>query len=451
MPTLTVRRKRRRLPLTSLPVCLRQWLLVAVGAVLLSACAPDGARSDASSVPSSAIAPGAGVAGGPNADTEPARDPDAARALEHVRALAGEIGVREAGTPGERRGAEYVRARLEEYGYRAVIEPFTVEVPRDQTSIAGAGEPIGAVAMTGAPDGEARGRLVFIGLGRPDDLAQRDLRGTIALANRGGQVPFRDKAVAAQRAGALALIVANNQPGRFRGSIASGTPDVSIPVVGVTSDEAERLDAIVAQGGVITVRALRTGDAFESYNVAGRPSTGTCTAYVGAHLDSVAGAPGANDNASGTAGMLELARTQRLPGVCYLAFGAEELGLFGSEAFVRAHGVDDVRFMLNLDMLGKLAGPEVVAVATDNASRAFAERASRAAAAAGVTLQPGTFPPFASSDHASFTEAGVPAVIFHDAEATEIYTPGDDVQDIEPESLEVMLRAAAAVLRDAAR
>ena len=426
---------------------------LATAALVMGACADEEpapstspARGDPDRAATSAAPTVRGGAPGSLAST----GPEAERALEHIRVLSSDIGVRESGTAGERRAAEYVRNQLESYGYRATIETFRVDVPRDESVIVGAGDPIHGVAMVGAPDGEASGPVLFVGLGRPDDLAARDLRGAIALVNR-GQIPFRDKALAAQQAGAAAVIVANNQPGRFRGTIAAGSPELRIPVIGVTADEAERLDAVAAARGDVNLRASRTGEPFESYNVAARPGDGrACTGYVGAHLDSVARAPGANDNASGTAGMLELARSQRLAGVCYLAFGAEELGLFGSQAFVRDHGVRDVRFMLNLDMFGKLTGPEVVALASDRESRELAERASRVASRTGVSIPPGTFPPFASSDHASFSEAGVPAITLHSGDDPETHTPDDDVADIDVRSLEVMLRAAAAVLQDVA-
>jgi aminopeptidase YwaD len=301
--------------------------------------------------------------------------------------------------------------------------------------------------MTGSPDGEVRGRVVFIGLGRPSEVEGRDLDGAIALVNR-GVITFRDKALAAQQAGAVGLIVANNGPGPARGTI-DASAGVRIPVVGVTPEDAEPIDIAEEEGTVLTLRAQRTSQPFESRNVVARPDGDeACTAYVGGHFDSVARAPGANDNASGTAGVLELARTHRARGLCYAAFGAEELGLFGSKALIKEHGVRGVRFMLNLDMLGVLAGPEVVSVGSDQRSRSMAERASSAAAAIGITIPTGTFPPFASSDHASFTEAGVPAVTLHSGDDPVMHSPDDDFEHIEQQSIATMLRAASAILRD---
>lgn len=369
--------------------------------------------------------------------------------MEHIRVLAGEIGVRETGTPEEQRAAEYIRDQLQRTGYRAAIEAFPVEVPRDQSQVLGVppgNADLDALAMAGAPDGEARGRLVFAGLGRASDYAGIDARGAIVLVNRGVST-FREKAEVAQQAGAVAVIVANNQPGRFRGTIAGGSPAIAIPVVSASSEDASLLDVTAQAGATIGVRALRKSDRFESRNVVGRPSDEPCTAYVGAHYDSVPRAPGANDNASGTAGMLELARTQRAAGVCFVAFGAEEVGLFGSEALVQAHGTQGVRYMLNLDMIGVLDRPEVVA-SDEASSRTLADRASKAAAGVGVVMPRGSFPQFASSDHATFAKAGVPAVTLSSGDDQRMHTPGDDVAHISPEAVGTVLRAAAAILAD---
>ena len=75
---------------------------------------------------------------------------------------------------------------------------------------------------------------------------------------------------------------------------------------------------------------------------------------VGGHYDS-ASTPGADDNASGVALVLEAARVlSQYPSDCtirYIAFDLEELGLFGSAAYANAHATDDIRGMLSLDMV----------------------------------------------------------------------------------------------------
>jgi len=101
------------------------------------------------------------------------------------------------------------------------------------------------------------------------------------------------------------------------------------------------------------------------YNVVG-VQTGTVypeQIYIlGAHYDSV-GNPGADDNASGTAGVLEAARVlsqlEFESTIIYIAFDREEQGLHGSDAYAEDHENDDIRGMLNLDMIAYVPdGPD---------------------------------------------------------------------------------------------
>lgn len=80
---------------------------------------------------------------------------------------------------------------------------------------------------------------------------------------------------------------------------------------------------------------------------------------IGAHYDTVPGSPGADDNATGVAVLLELARLfaaqrPRRP-VCLVAFDLEEYGLVGSRNYVNALQGKPVHLMLSLEMLGYCA------------------------------------------------------------------------------------------------
>ncbi|NJL20468.1 MAG: M28 family peptidase [Leptolyngbyaceae cyanobacterium SM1_3_5] len=81
----------------------------------------------------------------------------------------------------------------------------------------------------------------------------------------------------------------------------------------------------------------------------------TAPILVGAHFDAIPGTPGADDNASGVAVLLELARSihhapARSP-ICFVAFDLEEYGLVGSRAY--ANDLQEpLKLMLSLEMLG---------------------------------------------------------------------------------------------------
>jgi hypothetical protein len=76
---------------------------------------------------------------------------------------------------------------------------------------------------------------------------------------------------------------------------------------------------------------------------------------VGAHYDAIGGSPGACDNASGVAGVLEVARVLSQHAfeatVIFIAFDREEQGMIGSAAYVARHAREDIRSMVNLDCI----------------------------------------------------------------------------------------------------
>jgi Zn-dependent M28 family amino/carboxypeptidase len=124
--------------------------------------------------------------------------------------------------------------------------------------------------------------------------------------------------------------------------------------------------------------------------------------------------PGADDNTSGTAALLELARRRAASppprSVLIVHFDAEEWDLAGSRAFVLQPPVpaSAIVFMLNLDMVGRLRGRDLlidVSVA-DLPTRALADSVARAV---GVAASRTSFTE-GRSDHASFTALTVPAL-----------------------------------------
>jgi Zn-dependent M28 family amino/carboxypeptidase len=370
-------------------------------------------------------------------------EPDAARGFDALEMLAGTIGPRPAGTESEREAAEFLRDELAAAGYQATIEEFPIVsiVDNSEVRVAGEGQPIAALALEGSFMGEASGSLVEGGLGAAGELALVEADGAIVVVDR-GDLTFAEKARNAEAAGAVGLIVVNNEPGFVRGSL--GDVPISIPVVAVASGADDALRGLIGGATEVTVVADVTEGRGSSQNVVGRPGGGPCRAYLGAHYDSVPQGPGANDNASGTALMVELARSNLVEGLCVVAFGSEEIGLFGSEAFVAAHR-EEVRaaeFMLNFDMVAKLTAPRFVM-----GDRALAEQASALAAAFGLEMPPGTFGPFASSDHASFEAAGVPAITFYSGNDEFIHTGRDDVANVSEADFARLLAVGNALLR----
>ena len=149
---------------------------------------------------------------------------------------------------------------------------------------------------------------------------------------------------------------------------------------------------------------------------------------------------GADDNASGTAALLEvcraLARQPRLPRtVVCAAFAGEEIGLLGSGHYVAhpAIAIDRTVAMINLDMVGRARGRVMVGLFGREAwmtelpttLRAWTRLAIDDFARGGYQA--------GSSDDASFTSAGVPAIAFFTGFHSDYHRSTDDVQRIDAE------------------
>ena len=147
--------------------------------------------------------------------------------------------------------------------------------------------------------------------------------------------------------------------------------------------------------------------------------------------------PGANDNASGVALLLELAahyaRPENRPAysVVFLLFGAEEAGLVGSRYFV-AHPLvplKRIRFLVNLDLLG--TGELGATVVNGRVLEAPYRRLVALNAAHQYLPQLAPRGPAANSDHFPFSEAGVPAFFIYTRGGSPAY---HDVND-QPKAL----------------
>lgn len=139
---------------------------------------------------------------------------------------------------------------------------------------------------------------------------------------------------------------------------------------------------------------------------------------------------GADDNASGVAGLLALARVFAAePGrrtLVLVAFTGEEAGLVGSAEYVRspAWPLADTVAMLNLDMIGRLREDAVTifGVATSPSFRSLVQQASDGSGLAPAFEDDG----FGPSDQTSFYARNVPVLLFFTGVHPEYHTPDDD-------------------------
>jgi Zn-dependent M28 family amino/carboxypeptidase len=385
----------------------------------------------------------------PKPDAIGSTQPDGERALEDLRVLSVDIGARVAGTPSEIEARDYLAARLESYGYDVTTPQFEFDASFFlPAAIDIDGEPLVGNALQDTTTGTASGRLVAAGDGAPEDVPAVGLNGAIALIER-GDLTFGEKAANAEAAGAVAVIIYNNESGQITGSLDRG---VSIPVAGIQQADGEALLARIAAGPVRASVTITDNPQTTAYNVVAKPpGVTTCTTVTGGHYDSVPTTGGADDNASGSAAVLETARlvmARKIEGAhCFVLFGAEEFGLFGSRDFVNDlsdTGLNSLRAMINLDVVGLPQELELIG------SEDLVRQAGLIADELGLPSRPSFIPTGAGSDHLSFLNAGVPVVFLY-RDDTLIHTPEDSIERMSAAALGETAEVAARLLEDLSR
>ncbi len=388
--------------------------------------------------------------------------------------------------------------------------PFTaseVSVPpgRNRVTITHGGKRVldsEGVPIPLSKSGNFSGPLVFGGYcidagRRRDDFAGLAVKDSVVLCLRFGpggkegdlrqEMSFAAKMEAAKRRGARAVVFlgrAKHDPptaGQFPARARPGPGALYVepagflkafPRVAAAEAAAERNAELPPDSRGSLDASAQVHTEFEQqrltgYNVGAflRPHRpGQRIVIVGAHLDhigrgefaSVRGAgrthPGADDNASGTAVLLELAAALKADArlaspvnVLFLHFDGEERGLLGSRAFAesRYFQASQVLAMINLDMVGRLR-PEVglSVQGYDTAERRFQTAIEEAASAAGLgreilRLRRGGRGP---SDHTTFYEKKIPVLFLHTGPHRDYHTSDDTADRVNYEGIVRVLR-----------
>ncbi len=353
-----------------------------------------------------------------------------AAAIGYLEHLAGQLGPRASGTDQERAAADYLAETFRSLGYDVEIQEFTFVAQAGAGRIdAEDGYSTFAFRFPGSSDDAVSGETVDVpGFGEPNDFASVDVAGKIAIVDR-GVIEFRVKAANAEAAGARALIVANRTRSESLGGT-FGADTSKIPVLQVSKDAGDELRARVGTSVSILVSSPDSGT---SQNVIASMPGGACRVVVGGHYDTVPEVDGANDNASGTALTMALAEVwsahPAAQDVCFIGFGAEELGLHGSAAFVRqlrnSDRLSEVTAMLNLDAIGDGRAPYRII-----SSFQLQEISASVPAELQINAGLGSLPMQIGSDHASFAQMGIPVVFVFPPGAV-LHTPLDNLDNVD--------------------
>lgn len=329
-----------------------------------------------------------------------------------------DLGARETGTPTNEKALSYLRSEYQKSGYETEIQTFTYSKFEDRGSnLAIDDNIVSGRALNGSPPGSPSAAIAIVpNLGRKEDFQQVDVKGKIAVVRR-GEIRFGDKAELAEAAGAVGLVIVNNEPDNFIGTL---DREIEIPVLSISGEQGKALlqNADNSQPAILkvdTVRRQVTGR-----NLIARQADSTQPkAIIGGHYDSVAGSPGANDNASGTVVVLEIARrlagTPQAERIWFIAFDGEEDGLHGSRAFVdraTSQFLSQLSAMINFDMVGVNRELKVGGTASLATLAKKDDSLSQIGAIGG-------------SDHLPFANAKVPVLFFTRGLDPNYHTPED--------------------------
>jgi hypothetical protein len=197
------------------------------------------------------------------------------------------------------------------------------------------------------------------------------------------------------------------------------------------------------------------------WNVVGKPADNTMDVgpylVVGGHYDTVSGAPGANDNGTGTAAIVDIARAiaaqpATLP-VVFVAFGAEEVqpnaasGRVGSNYFVNhltATQKSNLVAFINLDYIGHGTGALVRLRHIANTPNQATQRLQGLASSMGIPIEVLNLN---SSDDAPFSFAGLNAGSLRGMDDPNYHTPSDTYSRVQTAEYAAAGRLAVAAIR----
>ncbi|WP_418281008.1 M28 family peptidase [Halorubrum sp. DTA98] len=350
-----------------------------------------------------------------------------------------DIGNRMAGSTGERRGAERMVEAFESAGLRnAGLDAF--EIPgwwRGDSELVVSG-PVErrhggsheTIALPGSPSGDVTAPIVDVGDGteREFEAVGRRLDGAIAVASsrtpdgHSRWIHRMEKYVNAAERGAIGFVFRNHLEGALppTGEIGYHERPGPIPAVGVSKEVGERLVRLAtdadAGGGErpeVTIDVDCRNEPTTSVNAVADVGPDTDEAvWLTAHVDAHDISDGANDNGAGSALVAEVGRLlcsvedDLDTRVHLVAFGSEEIGLWGASHAAETTPIDEIDCVINLDGACRSRNLRVGTNGFDRLRETFERVADEFATplVTGDTITP-------HGDQWAFVQEGVPAVM----------------------------------------
>lgn len=287
-----------------------------------------------------------------------------------------DYGSRFGGSDEERRAGVFLTKRLLELGVdKAWTESFDCHGwTRKETTLqmtAPLNKEFSCIALPNCPAGEVEAPLIYLGDGDPQTYADnRDrLKGAIAMVSTANPAFYHrgmhrgEKLGRAIEAGAVGFIWMRGEGGGIpeTGSARFGQ-NCEVPVISISLENGMEILRAAKHGKIsLKIWSNNASAPTTSLNAIGEikgQSKPDEIIIIGGHYDGHDISPAAVDNGTGIAVILEAAkalakqkgRLERT--VRFIGFAEEEMGLLGSEAYVKAHKDENIVFMLNLDCAG---------------------------------------------------------------------------------------------------
>jgi aminopeptidase YwaD len=384
-----------------------------------------------------------------------------------------EMEGREAGTQGELKAAHFIKQRMQEIGLQPVFGSSYFQ----EFDFSGSWEwdgdnllTIGSIGfehgddfftLPGSANATVSAAVVDVGnglhgvAGYNDYAGITDIEGKILLmeyylspdiesaSGLTSREQIEVKLAAAEEKGAAAVLFRNSHSSISdpRVNLRVRSDDLNIPVIFVKGKVVSALEA--NEGELVTLTTSISRPVLQSLNVAGYiDNKAETTVVIGGHYDHLgyggrsSRSPeermihyGADDNASGTAGVLEAAlyfsnSTLTNNNYLFIAFGAEEKGLVGSRHFTTSDDYDmkRVNYMFNLDMIGRLTDNRLTLIGTGSSPTWDSLIDRLAPDHLQIRKSPGGL---GGSDHAPFYMREIPVIFFFTGTHADYHRPSD--------------------------
>jgi aminopeptidase YwaD len=383
----------------------------------------------------------------------------------HISVLASKDNARITGFDGEKDAASYISKQFEDIGLNVDLQNFPIMAfQSNETELKINGEenkilPSKALTFTtSTPKEGLTAQIVDGDMGTDDLLTQAGVKNKLVLMKRGGDF-FKVKTERAANNGALGVIFYDPDPQSEEPVSATLSSLSEIPAISIGRIDGELLKREIRANKAleITLKVDSICIPSQSQNIIAtlkpkKETNDTKTLVIGAHYDGV-DTPAANDNASGIATVLEMAKLLSKESVkCnvkFIAFGSEETGLVGSSYYVQSLDATEAINMLgmiNLDMVG--AGDKLfIHTLLKDSKTVPAELAEACAKEFKYSYIRNEFD---RSDHVPFAENGIGEVFFEYGPYTGYHTDKDNLSIIQKDALAKVCNVATSIANEMA-